>query len=100
HTRSKRDWSSDVCSSDLPGDDGAQVRSGGEVINALEVDLLTHVYAQLLLGAVHMLQRAAQGTHIGLGLVLDEGEQHRFFVREVRSEERRVGQETGSHRWA
>src|SRR5438067_12215255 len=42
HTRSKRDWSSDVCSSDLIGGNGervvpAAVRVGEEVISGLQV---------------------------------------------------------------
>src|SRR5699024_11840536 len=37
HTRSKRDWSSDVCSSDLGGGDGSRQRSGAHARGLLLV---------------------------------------------------------------
>src|SRR5206468_8981664 len=85
HTRSDRDWSSDVCSSDLPGrlhrqdrraaqfDDGALARAG---VSAEERDLQGMAGAEGVYGALHSRLRTAP-----------------------RSEERRVGKECRA-RWA
>src|SRR5207249_5508422 len=69
HTRSKRDWSSDVCSSDL--------------VNRVEV--VAHVAAALL---VQALDQDAKRLRFAIQL-----------LGEVRSEERRVGKECRSRWW-
>src|SRR5699024_11787799 len=83
HTRSKRDWSSDVCSSDLGGE---HLRILGEA--AIEI-------GQLLVGELRRIESLQGppfveqgGVRAGDGLCqpFDDG-------REFRSEERRVGKE-------
>src|SRR5690606_40463315 len=85
HTRFSRDWSSDVCSSDLPGlhyyvinidgadvsDPGSQAFFGGtRYTSAIEIPAAD--------GEYYAIQDVPHGQ-----------------VREVRSEERRVGKEWG-----
>src|SRR5699024_12001666 len=80
HTRSKRDWSSDVCSSDL------------DVAGAIEPEdhhLLRVVHAQAECGGVDDLQSLLEGVAVGDVLELAR-----------RSEERRVGKEGRSRRAA
>src|SRR5690606_40012717 len=81
HTRFSRDWSSDVCSSDLEAD-ARTTLAGGEVGEVLVL---------LLLGAVHGDQAAGQGVRSE-----DAGDAHPA----ARSEERRVGKECRARRWA
>src|SRR5687768_17930901 len=78
HTRCSRDWSSDVCSSDLP--------SGGSDIKV-----------PILIGAVVALLAA----NIYLYTQLDRlrGDFGEFRKNMQRSEERRVGKECGSRWW-
>src|SRR5699024_11970431 len=80
HTRSKRDWSSDVCSSDLDSSDlHADTRSG---VRDVDVGLLPDLHLALdPQSHVPALSRAPRS------------------LREVRSEERRVGKECRS-RWS
>src|SRR5207249_5999814 len=76
HTRSKRDWSSDVCSSDLCAVGGGDV-GGVEEIFCAPGDAVERapVFA---------------GSDFGVG----------FFGLRKRSEERRVGKECRSRGWA
>src|SRR3712207_8698567 len=76
HTRYWRDWSSDVCSSDL---EGAEV----------ECD-----EAALLLLAIGDVQSVKDRLHAGVGAPQRDGK-----AEEERSEERRVGKECRS-RWS
>src|SRR5438067_4219043 len=84
HTRSKRDWSSDVCSSDLRHDAsiaGKEVRSrffrcGCDVSEGVHTDL--------------ELLRCMTGLSSRLAVKIDQR----------RSEERRVGKEWRSRGWA
>src|SRR5699024_11810277 len=83
HTRSKRDWSSDVCSSDL---------EGGHAVEAPEplVDLaLDDLDVVLVLLEEELDRLEAQGHVPGLIRLRGEAEGHR----RQRSEERRVGKE-------
>src|SRR5690606_39854558 len=81
HTRFSRDWSSDVCSSDLAMDIAARLRSGMTSINSVQTFAMV--------GALPFGGRGDSGfgrIHGPDGL------------REFRSEERRVGKEWRS-RW-
>src|SRR5438034_9172578 len=73
HTRSLCDWSSDVCSSDLLGDDPA---------------------VEVTYGTSRKLDRLYPGE---FSIVLEDGDA--FAASGLRSEERRVGKECRS-RWA
>src|SRR5207248_7700252 len=84
HTRSYGDWSSDVCSSDLPGAGQPRLQPGAAV-HLLEVDRL-----QVLVGAA--LQQVVVVGHHADGddvVVLRDVPE----PAELRSEERRVGKE-------
>src|SRR5699024_11980853 len=76
HTRSKRDWSSDVCSSDLA------------VLDADQED----VFKLQPLGAVQRHERDGLGGLVHRVDVCDE----RDVLQKVRSEERRVGEQEGA----
>src|SRR5690606_39702853 len=85
HTRFSRDWSSDVCSSDLTNR-GSLLRLG---ISSLELP------KDLRLAQHHGVQATGDAHHVT----------HRFFAPQHiaaggRSEERRVGKECRSGRWA
>src|SRR5699024_11950609 len=100
HTRSKRDWSSDVCSSDLlPGD--------------LPSDLLLGLPSDLLLGPVHWSAPSGRcstcralpgGPGVGearWSIMVDPPGCVCHQVTDIsRSEERRVGKESESQRLA
>src|SRR2546421_9202153 len=90
HTRSDRDWSSDVCSSDL----GLQAWADGAA---------ERLHAQLALGAqalaVHELHEAARTVAALLDLAAVGVEDAVAKVDIRRSEERRVGKECRS-RWS
>src|SRR5207249_8395716 len=85
HTRSKRDWSSDVCSSDLVGRVGA---------HATLVAVGRHLALDVEVVQQHEL--AGQAVMVGRRLL---GEQAQRRVAVTRSEERRVGKEWRSW-WA
>src|SRR5207247_5315914 len=87
HTRSTRDWSSDVCSSDLPGwahtDVGQEIRRRLSVPVAFDTDVNAAALGEHRWGACQGLDTFCYitvGTGIGGG---------------GRSEERRVGKECG-----
>src|SRR5207249_7468155 len=82
HTRSKRDWSSDVCSSDL-------IRKLRTNIEFMNMD--RHVRTIMVTSSV---QREGKSTTIAnLGVALARA------GRRVRSEERRVGKECRCRWW-
>src|SRR3989440_7717176 len=86
HTRSDRDWSSDVCSSDLA--------MGG-------VDAVVHLAAESHVDRANLAAGEFLRTNVGgTGTLLDAARELRIarFV-QVRSEERRVGKECRS-RWS
>src|SRR2546421_4535732 len=84
HTRSDRDWSSDVCSSDLAYSNGP-VDAGSEVL---------YLADQVFTSGVH---RTVRVRGLGLGTLL--GRVMFDFAPHGRSEERRVGKECRS-RWS
>src|SRR5204862_5467649 len=90
HTRSLRDWSSDVCSSDLRGTDGA---APGEAIDRVgELAILLERDAELAQRFAHPpAQRPA-----GVARQAEQGGSARL---PQRSEERRVGKEWRT-KWA
>src|SRR5690606_40511576 len=89
HTRFSRDWSSDVCSSDLFG--GQDVPWRVHIINLrhLSHDLTPFVLGSLLELYAYELFRRGQENKIPTLLVLEEA--HHYL--RPRSEERRVGKE-------
>src|SRR5690606_39534667 len=95
HTRFSRDWSSDVCSSDLGrGQRGEEAdfrgrRIGGKAGDDIEPTDLerTHAFAQ------HRLDRAFPAV-VDADLLVEAGQ-----ALEPRSEERRVGKECRSGWW-
>src|SRR5690606_41088773 len=87
HTRFSRDWSSDVCSSDLKRDNWAALTGGRSGIRSIKRFPVDHL-ATTIAGLVDFLSESEQGaTALTLALA------------ELRSEERRVGKECGS-RWS
>src|SRR5207249_7754940 len=97
HTRSKRDWSSDVCSSDLDIDAGALLQSREQLTPAIERDRgvkVTHTDLLVALTArVLKKHPKMNASWAGNGIRLNPN-----VNMSVRSEERRVGKECGS-RW-
>src|SRR5699024_11613492 len=93
HTRSKRDWSSDVCSSDLPHQDTKTIQGALELMYDLQVSLeeITGMHEITLQPAA-----GSQGEWTSLMIFKAfheaNGEGHRNEII-VRSEERRVGKE-------
>src|SRR5207249_6102408 len=89
HTRSKRDWSSDVCSSDL------EVHVHPEAGFAWE--RVRHVELVVLLEALPLLLREDPVDHLAQRLGPEDGELGQLFqvTVDARSEERRVGKEGG-----
>src|SRR5206468_6940193 len=96
HTRSDRDWSSDVCSSDL-ADEGKGLDFVLEVLHRgdRKKDLVENVerYARLRIPEYFIYDRARQQIN---GYRLAGAKR---YQRIVRSEERRVGKE-GRPRWS
>src|SRR5699024_11649747 len=88
HTRSKRDWSSDVCSSDLVAAERLLVGQGTRLRHALQrVDGLRGAEHHVV--AVEVPVDAGALAARGVGGLLQQGQA-------VRSEERRVGRGGGS----
>src|SRR5690606_39482321 len=78
HTRFSRDWSSDVCSSDLPGIRVAAVAAMGPAMNEAPVGVFDSGVGGLsVLREIHQLLPA----------------ESLLYVADSRSEERRVGKE-------
>src|SRR5699024_11977593 len=92
HTRSKRDWSSDVCSSDLAifteqQTAGAVAAPGENAHDTRGKRLLQSILPVQQHPGVHRLIATVRGRmHIGRGF-------NTIFTRDLRSEERRVGKE-------
>src|SRR5439155_17716953 len=97
HTRWPRDWSSDVCSSDLQRRIGSR-RLDREYIPAIkaaapDAPLVVHFHNDLGLGAWNTVMALGSGAEVFTTSVNGIGE------RTGRSEERRVGKEWRD-RWA
>src|SRR5206468_7478458 len=92
HTRSDRDWSSDVCSSDL------SMGTPHENLVALQLFNAVVAVSALLLGAAITERDGAErrGAADYTRLQLSEG---RLRLALERSEERRVGKEGGARGW-
>src|SRR5207249_8066286 len=87
HTRSKRDWSSDVCSSDLsPVGQAALLEGGAPPLGSSPLTVYGEHVAAIAPGATIIL--FTDGLVEVRGESLDAG-----LARLVRSEERRVGKE-------
>src|SRR5690606_40887670 len=86
HTRFSRDWSSDVCSSDLDFPDLALAGSSPEVMVQLE-------------DGVARIRPIAGTRPRGLTPQEDEALVEELLADEKRSEERRVGTEWSARRW-
>src|SRR5207249_7691519 len=98
-TRSKRDWSSDVCSSDLhlPRASLSPLAAGGE----REAARLAFRSIAAMSGAMKVDGKPTrtiwlEGDGWSVGIIDQTALPHRFTT--VRSEERRVGKESGC-RW-
>src|SRR5207247_7042537 len=89
HTRSTRDWSSDVCSSDLKAQQ--VVREVGMSAEALRASLHT-----IRLGEMKAQDGKKRLIEANLRLVVSIAK--RYTNRGLRSEERRVGKECRSRR--
>src|SRR3712207_9095923 len=107
HTRYWRDWSSDVCSSDLRQDrDGVHyhplrtVAAGAEGVDHLEAldGLLALLAARVVDGVVQVLGLVLE-VHLHDEVADGLGAHAAAEVHAVRSEERRVGKECRS-RWS
>src|SRR5699024_11808490 len=87
HTRSKRDWSSDVCSSDLLG------LTNEKIAKALATASLTAMRMQPVVGTngALFINDAYNAAPTSVNAALQ-------FMKE-RSEERRVGKECRRRRW-
>src|SRR5439155_2532253 len=97
HTRWPRDWSSDVCSSDLEDrDENSGKGASGDEAGAVEH---TGAHFRFLLDALHFIDKPFQGASDkdrkggGEGKIDPDGEGER-------SEERRVGKEWRERGWA
>src|SRR5437868_10782998 len=96
HTRSKRDWSSDVCSSDLVGRDAPGI--GLQPVEVAERDERRRSAADAVEQRHHLRHRSH--LHLLRSEPADRRERrHHDEDRPPRSEERRVGKECRS-RWA
>src|SRR5699024_11679394 len=88
HTRSKRDWSSDVCSSDLCCDHGTKGNEQDDASDDETDDLRGHV--QALTHGGESITGVLRGEVTFVKVVDELGDSLTVFGRD-RSEERRVG---------
>src|SRR5690606_40499062 len=90
HTRFSRDWSSDVCSSDLKRATLAEMRAFARDLRRESYDLILETQGLLKTGLVMRLARLApEGKRYGLA----NGTEGSGYEGASRSEERRVGNE-------
>src|SRR5690606_40345572 len=99
HTSFSRDWSSDVCSSDLAGGEVRIVEVAQHLvfIGSAVFVIGAHQPAQAGCAVVRQPQFLVEGFDEAIVLVEIEGDERIAVL--IRSEERRVGKEGGS-RWA
>src|SRR5207249_7880302 len=95
HTRSKRDWSSDVCSSDLVKEslENVQKNRVEHLVTIKQQDIFELDLARADVITLYLLPR----LNVKLIPQLDK---LKPGCRIVRSEERRVGKECRAERWA
>src|SRR5207249_6585207 len=100
HTRSKRDWSSDVCSSDLWTDCGS--RDFWLTIRPSNSDLPLSPESDLAAPAAPSISRRLRSWSALISLLLKQTVDWLTSGAPARSEERRVGKEcrTGWRAWA
>src|SRR5690606_41093651 len=91
HTRFSRDWSSDVCSSDLPG--GADLETGAKRIRVKSKTNAKLPKANVVRGGKARVKGRVKPGSVGRKVIIKVGGKKR-------SEERRVGKECGAGRWA
>src|SRR5207249_9496610 len=89
HTRSKRDWSSDVCSSDL-----IDIGLGAEIDGGFT--LCRELRARSAALPIIFLTARDSDFDIVAGLRLGADD---YLTKDVRSEERRVGKECRTREW-
>src|SRR5699024_11506997 len=90
HTRSKRDWSSDVCSSDL---DSRSTLYAGDLAKGFEIPVI-HVNADDPIACLSAARIATEyRKRFGKDFLIDVVGYRRWGHNEGRSEERRVGKE-------
>src|SRR5690606_39769395 len=95
HTRFSRDWSSDVCSSDLYFLKKNYAIKGRRVLAAVFFDRLSGLWAlSIITGCLIMFMPRLAIPHVVTISVLVIG-----TATYLRSEERRVGKECRSRRW-
>src|SRR5207249_6945546 len=93
HTRSKRDWSSDVCSSDLPALTLPVLARRDREREVLELVFPLCVHAPEHVGDPADARLAEDETQTAMALERAREDHGGEDVRHVRSEERRVGKE-------
>src|SRR5204862_3319223 len=89
HTRSLRDWSSDVCSSDLAASSSSKALTGGRLREVKAFDDDDAARQERLVRAVMAGMKLLDGEIVDP----DEPDAERNKVFRTRSEERRVGKE-------
>src|SRR5699024_12073306 len=92
HTRSKRDWSSDVCSSDLSLIWGLLIGLVGSWLLANNVKKQTYQLEPYEISRI-VEERSTIMETLDMGIITTDEK------RTVRSEERRVGKECRGGRW-
>src|SRR5699024_11595772 len=91
HTRSKRDWSSDVCSSDL---NGYAISFGEKTKGTVSVGAAVIGYGQKVHGAISAEFLEYDTTEEHIAFIIEHVKQAAQIISEqLRSEERRVGKE-------
>src|SRR5690606_40060625 len=91
HTRFSRDWSSDVCSSDLGADAGVVPEQALGLATGQRNDIETRAFVTFALteeGQALAIRRPGERRHTFLPSHIGA-----YIVRPIRSEERRVGKE-------
>src|SRR3989442_5430287 len=100
HTRCGRDWSSDVCSSDLPST--RRFKKSAKLERNTTVHVSLEDFLNLLVDGHGQGHSAQPSSHILVLLLLHlllSRQKERLSATEMRSEERRVGKECRS-RWS
>src|SRR5207253_3411395 len=99
HTTWPRDWSSDVCSSDLAGFETAPF-TDGPLVRAVDIELVRAEFYKQYPAEGDAKQKAETRRKQFNRAVLDAKDKKLAQTREVeRSEERRVGKERRAERW-